>query len=1071
MIGALIAGIGSFLQAAWTASGVVGFAVRTAVLTGASYLLNRALAPSIHTPDTRVHGYSFGAQTSEDQGGAVPVTIGTRRVHAQIVAHYTSVTTLSIGWHSMGGATAVRRTLSTRTVLCCFGEGPWPSAPADSTLRINGRPLSDFSSMTATWKLGTVDQTCLTGWTTFKQDYACGAACLYDEPVTMTVQRTGWSDAEVHLLWDQGAIYFHGDGDADSRTISIKIEVGDEVTDAWHTLMDTTVTIRALTPIRLKFLASGTYTGGSAYTITSGMRPRFRVTRQTADTSSSQARDSFTLACVQVHRSTGFTHPGMVLCSLSSVPDELTAGGITEISCETAGKVVSDGAGGWAVSQSHADAIREILTQPVVEGDGDATAYSAAYFRGVHPLRIREAGFTAQKALAGTQVPDGLGNDADLLQCDVHFSSNTTVSQAVAAVAASGRCGLQCHGRDFGLWVEAPRQPCGILCDGTWLADTPHDPVPIPAADLADEATVSYEDADAAYAEQSICVFNRDLDTAVPVELSLAAATRMHEVARLTRRELARNYYTDLSGSCRTDAYGLVYEGGDVVWVQIDGRSLGGQIVSVSGTTATLDRSVTDLVTGGDALIVQVRDADTGVQRTETYEVSSVSADGKQVTISGSWSTTPAADDPFLFGPVAMLAEDQFEIIEATPDEHLFVTLQYARYVPRLDELDSLAPDEYVPLAASGAVNPYAGCLPAAHPETALAGLGGAGYQPFKTGLYAFTDAGGGKVAWASEEDEDSAAIGYVAYDGTYYQPADNATGTTDTYIYWDPASPNVFSTTSTKTTLAGKYLVCINSAGTPYPCQIYITAALAMYDTADTAQIEDAATTDITSVEDTSGMTIQTSPVGSDDWGMWTGLVSTGHHTVGYGPGSNSYLLLAEALVDMGSVTADQRLAVFRNLLLGTGQARSLVAGVTLSGTSNVVVSVNPGHGFEAGEYAYFPATPNNPTLDPMVGFDEAVGNVFKIASVAATSITLDDTDSSNFTAWTSDGEVVQVYLVQEYTSLDVLADNQTFAMNFNDTIGSTTWVEYIFAMRNTDATNAATQVSATITLAEVLR
>ena len=799
-------------SAHWTAA-----VAKVGLLTAGSYLLNRALAPSIHS-DNQGTQYQFGSQTTEDQGLPIQVSYGTNRVHANIVGHYISVDTVKTrqkptgwDWGSFGWLydDYITKTEVSRTILACFGEGPI-AAIDTATIRVNGRPLSDMPDVTVDSTRGLVDQSATTGWTTCPQDFPVGQKCLYNEPVTFTLARTGWTGLQVQLVFPQGlTVYDAKDGARKPTEVDVKIEVGDAIGDTWHTLMDDTINGMAGRSIRLAYDIAATYTGGSAYTLTAGQRPRVRVTRQTVDHTNSRYITAFELSVVQVERAIAFTHPGMVMMSLSTVPTEITAGGIQELSCETTGRIVANGAGGFAVSQYHADAVRDILTAPIITGNGVGTAYAIGHTRGVATSKIIEAGFTAQQALCQETADDGQSGTENVMQCDVVLSSATSAHRAIGQICASGRCGLTYEGNSFGLWIDDARVPVGLLCDGNWERGSGQLD-PIPHDELAAEATARYRDVASDYTERSILVTDPELDTLTTVNLDLAAVTRTSEASRLVRRELARNRLVDLSGACRTDIDAVIYEPGDVVYCQIDGRSIGGRITAVSGRTVTLDRAITEVVSGTDMIVVQSRTG--GTQTLDDHGVATV-VSATQVTIDEDWDVTPVVGDPFLFGATD-LADDIFEVADVAFDDHLHASITLTRYVPALDDLDAVAPDAYIPLSSLTRRDTFRDVL---RPEPD-ANAAAAGERPtvfLAIEHYMFGNTGTGLVGWVSAEDEDSERLGYVRFFDTDYQPADDLTGTADRFIYWDKDAPTVFTTTNDIDDMIGKYLVCINDSGT----------------------------------------------------------------------------------------------------------------------------------------------------------------------------------------------------------------------------------------------------------------
>jgi hypothetical protein len=671
-----------------TALAIMSYAAAVATVAAGSYLLNRALAPSIK--DRSAGGARWTPQTTENEGLALQECYGLNRCHANIVGSFTVVPSHGVVLPSVA---------VTRQVKACFGAGPWATEPDPASIRVNGRPITDYAGLTATWRLGTTAQAVLPGWSVHRQDYQISQALLYGSPVTWTLARAGWDDLAVILEFPSGLIAYGTDGGTDSVELDLRVEVGDAIADTWQTLINTRISGKSAQPAYISFLASGTYPGGTAFVLSSAMQPRLRVTRVSPESATTRVISKMEVYAAQVYKNVAFRHPGYVLLGLALVPDEAVSGGLTELSCLSTGKIVADGAGGYATTRYAADVIRDILTQPVVEGDGGTTPYSCTYFRGLAPARLVGAGWAAQKAKSDTAVPDGTGGTDALLRCDVTFGSPTNCHDAIQQVAASGRCGLSWQGRDVGLWTEHTGPVVGILCDGSWERNSAV-LSPVPAEDLASAGTATYRDAAANYEDRPVRVVDNTLDTLAQVDLQLAAETRMHGAARLLRRELARNWLLDMTLSCRADLDAAIYEAGDILYCQIDGKSLGGRIVAVSadGKTLTADRDLTDLATGADGVAVQVHDPTTNIQSVEDQTATLTGS--RTITVPASWKVSPVVKDVFLFGP-ATITEDWYEIVEISLDHRLHASIELAKHVTdTLDDLDSYAPDVDVPLGS-----------------------------------------------------------------------------------------------------------------------------------------------------------------------------------------------------------------------------------------------------------------------------------------------------------------------------------------------------------------------------------
>jgi len=304
------------------------------------------------------------------------------------------------------------------------------------------------------------------------------------------------------------------------------------------------------------------------------------------------------------------------------------------------------------------------------------------------------------------------------------------------------------------------------------------------------------------------------VDTLTSVSIDLMGTTRTHEAARLGRRELARNRLVDLSLSCRGDIDLAVYEAGDVVYAQIDGKSQGGKIVSVDGLTLTVDRDLTEFATGGDAVIVQVHASMSEVQSVE-YK-GAVLSSARTITVPTAWTIAPAVGDPFLFGP-STIDDDQFEVTDLALDEHLHAEMSLVKYAPALDDLDDLAPGVTVSESAIQTIYHQAGVVTPVTPAESVDQIAQDVPATFATDNYRFYNTAGVLVGWEPYKDSAAVSLGFVRYQGVLYYPVADSVGTADTYIYWDPAATGVFSHSSDPAALAGMRLMAINHAGTVY--------------------------------------------------------------------------------------------------------------------------------------------------------------------------------------------------------------------------------------------------------------
>jgi hypothetical protein len=796
---------------------------QVAIVAGGGLLLNKLLASSVKE-NVRPSYYEWNPRTTQQTGGVIPTVYGLHNcVHGNIIASYCEVTNTTDapdGWWEQlmfMNTSRIRQSLVRRNVLLCLGAGPVPAdAVTEENLEINGRPVSDISGLSWEFLPGTMDQSAASKFGQMVCEYYSGQKVDYGTPLTFTVKDTGYSRLLINLYFPDGLFHTNNeDGSIMPEGPWVKVEVAEYGTEDWTTLYDWWVRGLCMTPVRKVLDTDSTWPDIGPITIDPAKRYTIKVTRGTAQGNPRFYGDEMRLGEVQGFIDIAFTHPGKVLLQLSGVPSEQLQGQSLDVTVKNMkGKIVQYYSGGswlFGATSTPAWAAWSALTQPVIVGDGDGTPYSVGLYRGLQPSQLLPAGFVDAESLSTGQVPDGEGGYENRIEFDGVFDSTQTVYDAVQRIGSTGRFGIDCRGNQVGLWVEKARTPCGVLCDGNWKRGS-WQADPVESEDMACELEMNYEDKDRDYQRITVPVPDFEVNGAGRISLDLMGTKRFSEAWRTGKYSLAKNRLGDSGGSCLCDVPAIVYEAGDVVYVQQPGKSWGGMVSSASGRIVVIDDDVT--VSASDYLIVQVIDPASGTQKLEVHAVASVS--GRRVTIAEDWTYTPPTEaDPWLFGPASIL-EDTYEIIDLKPQPHLYWQVIVQKYAVALFTTDDSDPDMILgptpvsPVDRTAAVRPitwnqierhYLASVVTDNPVRKGVTVGGLDYTanvPAKT------------VEWVA---------GTITHLGVVW-PIEAGGPTTHKYVWFDStiADPTILQSSDTMPSTAGQFMIFINREGVVSP-------------------------------------------------------------------------------------------------------------------------------------------------------------------------------------------------------------------------------------------------------------
>lgn len=783
---------GALMSIAWT----VGVAI------GMSYLI-RALGPKPEESDFGGTSQSFmwNPVTKQQQGLVIPRAYGENKFYGNIVSSWVN---------PVGKSETMYLTLG-------LNEGPVEGIVADS-IRIQDQPVGNFDGVATYERKGTFIQTAI--FSSEKLEYRPNRMVKKSVGAeTWTTPDNDFDKLEIALMYS--GFYYHKSGKRGGHTVNVKIEILEHGSSPpWSVLCNNYSLVCDTTPRQKNFISDQTYTGGSPVTITNGKRYDIRVTKLTLDYNESRLRNDLKLSSIREVISTAFVRPGLSLLGIEALAAGQISGGI-KISCIQKCRIVNVyDVDHWVLEYSNNPAwvIWDILTQPVISGDGDGEAYDIERYDGISPSRLTPnlLKFYQFAYWCDQLVSDGEGGTEKRITFNGSFDAETNMWDAVQEVCKMSRCEVVPDGINYSIivdkeWTEAPVQlfSAGNIKAGSFQREY------LPLADRVGEIEITYIDKNRDYELVPLTYFDTGIDNPnKKISLKGMGVSRETQAWRMAYYELAKNHLIKSLSMFEADIDAIVSEKGDVINV-ISPWNKDGRIVSCSSNNQVIIDNER-ISSGDDTLIVRTHDSVTGKDAVGQYTVASIS--GAIITITGTWSVTPSPGDVYALGPTDKVV-GEYRVIGIDESEELTHKLVVTEYHDGIYSGDDGEP--VIPI--SGYMTPQSDPLPAhtrpiplnelyrMYPDELLREL--SIDIPLTTNVKWEDDTPSANyVRWSAEDAETPLLLDYR---GTINEIT--ASNTDKKYIYWDEANPTVFSVTDTVATAiaAGRWLMAYNDLGT----------------------------------------------------------------------------------------------------------------------------------------------------------------------------------------------------------------------------------------------------------------
>ncbi|KKN57532.1 hypothetical protein LCGC14_0561490 [marine sediment metagenome] len=797
------------------------------VPVGLGYLGGMLLAPdepkSIEPAEGTAQSTSWNPRTTQSEGLARPRAYGKNLHHGNIVSKWTDVDG------------------NDREILYMVVEhGDGPTIGIGSNIvYLNDQPASNFGDVNIQERLGTMDQTVMTGFEKTKLQYNIGTELVYNEAQTFTTPNDFFDDIEYMVSFPNGIYKRQKDGDRRSARVDLQVRVrpvGGAWSDESPPSFDPYNTVE---PLYFNFKLS------DYMTITKGVQYEIEFTKTTVG--GDRYTTTMSLRSVREIVNVAFARPGKALIGIKAVATAQLSGNI-DVKVIREDRIVNVFNGAtWSLeySNNRAWVAWDILTQPSISGNGGGTPYAIERYDGIDPAYMDVNFFYAWSLFVEEEILDGYGGTEARAACNIIVDQFTDTYSLAQKIATVGRANIYWAGDKLTGWIDTVvTTPIDLVTMDSIIFKSWKNNWAV-VSELVGVVEILYQDSLQGYEKTPAEWSNEDaggfrnISSLEGTGIKTRGPAVHYAKYLITRNELIRN-----TNEFKVAKDGFRYSLGDVIRLQSRPANWGKayRVMSSTADTITVDRDVTGDVTAGDVLHIRSYDTIAEQVITDTYEVDSVA--GSVITATVAWDVTPVKGNLVATGSAGDVKLRRIIKLQATTDNFFKVTVEtYDANLFNADDIDPSNPNvNYI----------WPGAIPGIGDPVTRADLDDLVAQilppqpdinvPWPSNL-TWAGSGGDTVTWSKTDADDDITFRYA---GTTNIIA--ADSTTDTYIYWNPSSPTVFLTTNllSTATSAGNWLMAINEAGvvsTPNPHQVMHAGLLqAGTITAAFAQIADAA-------------------------------------------------------------------------------------------------------------------------------------------------------------------------------------------------------------------------------------
>lgn len=404
-----------------------------------------------------------------------------------------------------------------------------------------------------------------------------------------------------------------------------------------------------------------------------------RVRLHTAPSSGDRYRTDVYWEYLEESVSDDFTYPGRALLGLRAMATDQLAGGIPKIDClVTRGYV------------SVYDEDLEALTTKDASNPAWAcydVLHNADYGGNVPYSRID---YYAFKDWAEDCDDKGW-------TVNIYLDAVKNLRQALNIIGINGRgCVVQLGSKFTVIQDRAADTPVqGFLFSVGNVTKDSFNETWLSLEDRADAIQVIYFDEDLDYSNQMIEIHAPDYDTTTrqtnPASLTLMGCTDRALAIKHGKYMLNATRLLTLTANLDADVDALACRPGDIIEVQHDlpQWGYGGRIVSATSSGVVIDREVT-LVPGTSYGII-VRHIDDDTRETQAIQGVGVETTTDTLTLTGTWTKTPAAKTVYSFGVINSITK-LFRVQKISRNQDFTRRLQLVEYLSEVYDDAATAP-------------------------------------------------------------------------------------------------------------------------------------------------------------------------------------------------------------------------------------------------------------------------------------------------------------------------------------------------------------------------------------------
>jgi predicted phage tail protein len=591
-----------------------GGALMAASISIGGALLINALLPAQQTQlggmlAEPTQSNTYGWTPSQNQiveGLALPIVYGTMLATPMIISKY--VTT-----------DGERQKLN---VLYALAEGPIQTI---ASIKINDNAIANYTDVTTVTRPGDnsgVNQTWIDGFERTTSEKVIGQVLENND------YRTNVTDGNVVTTLGFGLVFPSGLAKVTGNDIgehTVNIEIGYKLTSEPTTWTSQVVSITGN--------KMGTIRKAYEYSVAAGeydVRVAFRSARQTGV--------DYVEACTWEYlqesvTADDFVYPNTALLGIQALATDHLNGVNPRVTCVlTKGNVSVWTGAAYADKPSNnpAWACYDLL-------------HNSRYGAGIPVSRLTYAEFNSWASFCTTNS----------YEVNIILDTAMSLSQALAKVGTAGRGMVVQRGTKFGAMWDGTSTPVQLFTVGNILANSFEESY-LDRANRADVIEITFLDAANDYERRTIEVAASGFDSSTAeirmTQIGLDGVTSWAQAAKYGKFLMNCQQYLMRTITFGTDVDAITCQPGDVISVQHDVPQwgYGGRVVSATSNTITFDRTMS--VTTGTTYVVLVRLSASDTLVTKTLANPGTGSYTTFSLATGTWTTTPAADDVYSFG-------------------------------------------------------------------------------------------------------------------------------------------------------------------------------------------------------------------------------------------------------------------------------------------------------------------------------------------------------------------------------------------------------------------------------------